>query len=693
MPQSLRTAIKNAAHLALLWLVDGLSLAGAALILPDLAFTPVDGVPRWAVILATALLLAFVNLFIRPLILLLATPLGWMAMLVIGFLVNAVALWITAWWMPGFDLGPLGGIAGSIVIAFFNMILTGILDVEEEGSWYQNRIERRAREHPFPSADEPGLALMMVEIDGLSYWHVKRAIDEGIMPTLRTMMKEDGYRLSRVDCGLPSMTSSCQAGIMFGENDDIPAYRWYDKSKQKLYVSANDAAELNARYAHGQGLMRRGSSILNMMDGDAEKSMFTMANLTGASAEEKKRRTEDLRLLMLNPYFLTRALALFLVEIVRELWEGWEQHRKNVQPRLNRLREWYPFVRAAMSSLMRDISANLAILDIMRGAPSIYMLYLGYDEVAHHSGTWSSDAFGDLKRLDRTFRRLRHVIRNKAPRPYEFIILSDHGQSDGATFKQRYGVSIKEFIEQLLPSGTSVSQQIGGDRGVYALGGVAGDLANLQKDRGNAFHRGLAEQGQRLATRGARLADPRQDAPAASVTAYGSGNAAQVYFDLFPRKILLSELRRAYPGMVEGLVAHEGIGLVIGYEDDGTALAMSRGGTRNLHTGAVTGKDPLLPYAPESGPGAASIEKRVWQLKRVMEFPSAGDLWVISTLYPDGTVAALEELIGSHGGVGGEQTDAFLFHPPDLEVPETRNSTDVFKVLNARRGAPVGGGG
>ena len=72
-----------------------------------------------------------------------------------------------------------------------------------------------------------------------------------------------------------------------------------------------------------------------------------------------------------------------------------------------------------------------------------------------------------------------------------------------------------------------------------------------------------------------------------------------------------------------------------------------------------------------------------------MDFPSAGDLWLISTIYPDGTVAALEELVGSHGGVGGEQTDAFLFHPPDLVVPETRCSTDVFHILDGHRNAPA----
>ena len=55
------------------------------------------------------------------------------------------------------------------------------------------------------------------------------------------------------------------------------------------------------------------------------------------------------------------------------------------------------------------------------------------------------------------------------------------------------------------------------------------------------------------------------------MVAYGSGNLAQVYFDLYPRRILLSELNAAYPGMVDALVQHEAIGLVSGYADDGHA--------------------------------------------------------------------------------------------------------------------------
>ncbi|NJN82555.1 MAG: hypothetical protein HC802_09985 [Caldilineaceae bacterium] len=691
MTHTIKTIVKNLVRIAVLWVVDALSLAAAAWLLPGLTFQSDDGTPIWVLTISAALLLALINFLIRPLVLLIARPLGWIATLVIGFLVNAVALWATAWLLPGFNVTFWGGLFGGIGIAFFNTILTGILDVDEEGSWYQNRIERLAAEAPFDSASEPGRGLMMVEIDGLSYWHVKKALADGLMPTLQAMIDEDGFELSHVDCGLPSMTSACQAGIMFGDNFDIPAYRWYDKSKQKLYVSAGDATELNARYGHGQGLMRHGSSIMNMFNGDAEKSMFTMANMFEADKSEKKRRAEDAALLMLDPYFLTRAIALFLAEVVRELWQGWQQKRHDVQPRLNRLAHGYPFLRAAMCVLMRDISTNIAILDMMRGAPSIYMLYLGYDEVAHHSGPWTEDAFGDLKRLDQTFARLRHVAKEKAPRPYDLIVLSDHGQSFGPTFKQRYGISVKELIEQNLPQGTTVAQAIGGDTGANGLASVANELVNVQEsEAGTAFDKAVAKQGQKLAERGADAVEEGVAAEeTASVTAYGSGNAAQVYFDLYPRKILLSELEAAFPGMVDAVVQHEGIGLVIGYEEDGAPLAIGKNGRRNLKTGEVTGEDPVLPYAREEGPGVATLEKRVWQLKRVMDFPSAGDLWLISSVYPDGTVAALEELIGSHGGVGGEQTDAFILHPADMEVPDTRNATDVFHILNNHRGAAV----
>jgi uncharacterized membrane protein YvlD (DUF360 family) len=691
--KSILQLVRFLVRFAILWLVDAFSLLVTAAILPGMAFVSAEGNPAWVVAVSAAFLMGVVNLLIRPLILLLARPLGFFVMFGVGFLANALVLLITARLLaPQFVLGGLpSAIIASVVLAAINAVITGILEVNENGSFYQNRIERVAAREPFKGASEPGRGLMMLEIDGLSYHHMRKALAAGMMPTLQAMIDEEGYALSKIDCGIPSQTSACQAGILFGDNYDIPAFRWYDKTQQKLIVSGKDAAELNARYAAGNGLLRGGTSISNMLNGDAEKSLLTVADIRTDDEAQKKRRAEDIRLLMLDPYFFMRTIALFLGNVGRELWEGWQQRRQDVTPRLNRLHGGYPFIRAATSTLVRDLGANLAILDIVRGSPSIYVTWPGYDEVAHHSGPWTDDAFGELKRYDRVVARVREAIKERASRPYDLIILSDHGQSFGPTFKMRYGITLKEFIEQQLPQGVSVAAAMGGDTGAASLTGVSGELANVQQQGGGRTGRAVAQQGQKLIDKGTKSDSPAEAEQPAQVTAYGSGNLAQVYFDLYPRKITLSELNAAYPGMVDALVQHEGIGLVCGYLDDGAPVALSKAGRRNLHSGKVTGEDPLLPYAPAdpSAYGHASIAKRVWQVRRVMDFPHAGDLMVISTVYSDGTVAALEELIGNHGGLGGEQTDAFLFHPSDVQTPDTRNAIDVYHILNAVRGAPV----
>jgi uncharacterized membrane protein YvlD (DUF360 family) len=681
--EAIRQLVRWILRFIVVWVVDAISLLVTAGIVPGINLQAAGEGSKLVAAAAAAFTLGIVNLLIRPLILLLTLPLGFFVTFGAAFIVNALALLITSALLPTFQVdGFLAAFVGGLVLAAVNTIITGVITVDDDDSFYQGVVERRAKRQMFRGAAEPGRGLVMMEIDGLSYWHLKKALDDGLMPTLKQMMDEDGYALSRVDCGLPSQTSACQAGIMFGDNDDIPAFRWYDKDRGKLLVSGSDAAEINARYAKGDGLMRGGSSINNMMNGDAEKSILTLADLRSGSDEEKRRRAEDIYLLAINPYFLMRTVVLMFGDAILEIYQYLKARSRDVQPRLDRLHHFYPLVRAATTVFMRDVAGYLTALDILRGSPSIYVTWPGYDEVAHHSGPWSSDAFGALKKYDRVIRRIREYMQEKAPRPYELLILSDHGQSFGATFKQRYGVTLKEFIQQQLPAGTSVSQGIGGDTGVISLTAVSGELENVQQQGVSGRVGGaVIEQGQKAAQRAAAEREGPAAEEAAQVVAYGSGNLAQVYFTLYPRRITLGELETAYPGMVGALVEHEAIGMVAGYDDGGTPVVLGKGGRRNLHTGQVTGADPLKPYG--------DVEVRAWQVRRVMDFPHAGDLMVISSVFPDGTVAALEELIGSHGGMGGEQTDAFLFHPADMEVPETRNSVDVFHILNARRGLPA----
>ena len=82
------------------------------------------------------------------------------------------------------------------------------------------------------------------------------------------------------------------------------------------------------------------------------------------------------------------------------------------------------------------------------GVPSAYATFVGYDEVAHHSGVESEDAFDILHKLDQQFARLESAAQ-QAPRPYHFVVLSDHGQSAGATFKQRYHMTLEDLVQQL----------------------------------------------------------------------------------------------------------------------------------------------------------------------------------------------------------------------------------------------------
>src|SRR5512136_2243372 len=500
----------------------------------------VTGAAVGAIAAAAALLLAVINLFLRPIILLLALPLGFFVTFGVGFVVNAIAFLLVARVLPDFQInGLLSAFIAGLVFSFINTIITGVISVDDEDSFYQGVVERLAARQTYNDKDLSTRGLVMMEIDGLSYHHIQKALKDGYMPHLKQMIDEEDYALSRVDCGLPSQTSACQAGIMFGDNFDIPAFRWYDKDQQKLFVSGKDAAQIDSRNAKGGGLMRGGSSINNLLAGDAEKSILTASNFKTGSAEEKKRRAEDIYLLALNPYFLMRVIVLFLGDVILELWQGWQQRRKKVEPRLDRTHKFYPFVRASMTVLMRDVSSYLMTLDIIRGSPSIYLTWPGYDEVAHHSGPWTSDAFKVLRQYDRVIARIKGIIERKAPRPYDLLILSDHGQSFGHTFLQRYGYSLMEFIEQHLPHGTTVGQTTGGDDGTLQLTSLTGELQNVQEQGvGGSAGKAIVKQAEKYADRAttAQLAAGELSAPV-SITVCGSGNLGQIYFDVVARRM------------------------------------------------------------------------------------------------------------------------------------------------------------
>ena len=101
-------------------------------------------------------------------------------------------------------------------------------------------------------------------------------------------------------------------------------------------------------------------------------------------------------------------------------------------PRTSTVAALYPLIRASITVVMRDLVTALLMADIVEGVPVSYATFVGYDEVAHHSGIREPDALAVLRRHDHQLARLERAA-TQSPRPYHLVVLSDHGQTQGST--------------------------------------------------------------------------------------------------------------------------------------------------------------------------------------------------------------------------------------------------------------------
>jgi hypothetical protein len=125
--------------------------------------------------------------------------------------------------------------------------------------------------------------------------------------------------------------------------------------------------------------------------------------------------------------------------------------------------------------------------------------------------------------------------------------------------------------------------------------------------------------------------------------------------------VTLERIQQRYPGLIAALRAHPGIGFLLVRSDEHGAVVMGSAGVNYLDEARLEGVDPLAPF----GADAAR------HVKRTDGFAHCPDIVVNSTYWQDSDeVAAFEELVGSHGGLGGTQAYPFLLHPLELELPE-----------------------
>ncbi|HWH93376.1 MAG TPA: phage holin family protein [Baekduia sp.] len=652
--------------------------------------------------------------------------------LAVAWLVAAAAVWITAWLLEGVDLGHSGAaFAAAAVIAVFNavlppalaalrlpyMLVAGFLlvlagdavvllaaaavlpdnDVRvdsfgiallaalmitavsmalhvllgtDDDDAYSLRVTRRiaGRQGRGAATDLPGIVFL--EIDGLGLPILRDAIRDGSAPNMARWITEDGYRLAEWETDLSSQTGASQAGILLGSNEDIPAFRWVEKETGLMMVCSSpaDCAEIERRHATGIGLLvDGGASRGNLLSGEADETILTVSR-----TDAERGANPGYRAFLANGFNVTRALVLFFCEVVLEVTAAVRAARRDVRPRGHRGGS-YPLMRAALCVVVRDLIVFGVLTDMMRGRPAVYATFSSYDEVAHHSGLQRADTMEALRKLDRQLERLWRA-REYAPRPYEIVVLSDHGQTQGATFKQRNGYGLEDLVARSLTGGR--------------VAGFAGG------DEQDAMVRQAVDEASGTGSKVDKKT--KNDVSDRDVVVLGSGNLGLVYLmDPPARRLTLEEIYARHPALIGALRDHPHVGwLLVRSAEHGAVVLGPRGGAHFLDERRIEGEDPLAPYSPTAPD----------HLRRTDGFAHVADLMVGSFYDPmidEG--CAFEELISFHGGLGGPQTRAFILAPPGLPLPDEaivgaaavhgllRGWRQMLQDPEAARGGPTGG--
>jgi uncharacterized membrane protein YvlD (DUF360 family) len=615
------------------WLVSALALLLAAAIVPGAEIRGFGG----AVVVAAVV--AVLNAVLPPVIAALRLPLT----LALGFLL--VLALDAAMLMLASDIAPeelhVAGFGAALAVALIASAISTAAGVvagtDDDDTWTYRVARRVARRVGAPTTtDAPGI--LFLEIDGLALPVLRRAIRDGTTPVMARWLADGSHRLVEWETDLSSQTGASQAGILLGSNDDIPAFRWVEKATGAVVTcsSPDDCAAVERARAGGGLLADGGTSRGNLLSGEADAAILTVSRLA-----DEKAPNAGYRAFLANGSNVTRTLVLGVWEILLELIAAARQRRRDIHPRGHR-GGVYPLMRAGMCVFVRDLIVFSVLQDMFRGVPAVYATFASYDEVAHHSGLERPDTLEALRKLDQRFGVIERA-RRYAPRPYELVVLSDHGQTQGATFRQRNGYGLDDLVARSLDGGKVDGVEVG-DENAGAMGRAL-DEATGRTER--------TSERERVPATGA---DRGRDA-----VVLGSGNLGLVYLMELPRRLMVEEIEDRHPRLIPALREHPLIGWLLVHSRIRGALVLGPRGTHYLDERRVEGEDPLAGFSSNAA----------GHLLRTDGFPHVPDIMVGS--FYDPTLdegCAFEELISFHGGLGGPQTRPFILSPPGLPLPE-----------------------
>ena len=454
------------------WILSAAALLVAAWIVPGAHVNNF-----WGALMATAVI-AVLNALLPPIVAALRLPLMLVFGLLLVLVLDALML-LAADRVTGGDLSIdsfWSALGVALVASAVGVVLDVIFGTNDDDTYTYRVIQRIARRSGERTrTDAPGI--IFLEIDGLALPVLQRAMRDGNAPTMARWLHDGSHEFAEWETDLSSQTGASQAGILLGSNENIPAFRWVVKETATL-VACSGTGRLRGDRAHPfdgpraareRGRQPRQPAVRRSRPRDPDRQPHGRREegepRLPRVLRERLQRRPDARPLLLggDPRVAASSRA----------------KRRDVRPRGHR-GGIYPFLRAAMCVFVRDLIVFGVLTDMMKGRPAVYATFSSYDEVAHHSGLERADTLEALRKLDQQFGRIDRA-RAYAARPYEIVVLSDHGQTQGATFKQRNGYGLDDLVERSLSSG-EVAEMAGGDEQSAMVGHALSEATGTKNE-------------------------------------------------------------------------------------------------------------------------------------------------------------------------------------------------------------------
>jgi len=532
----------------------------------------------------------------------------------------------------------------------------------------------------------------MLQIDALAYSDLRRALELGLCPTISRLLRE-GFDLRRWFCGLPSATPYCQAGMFHGENDGIPAFRFYDRAARKVITcNAPHGVQYIRDRIHSPGALAGGSSYVNLLDGDAQTVAFTVATREKMSVYRRLGGTRMALLMVLHPVRMTRMMFQSALEW---LLEEWERTRGELAGRVTHSEGIFPFIRILSNVVVRELQTMAILLDVYLGVPVIYSTFMQYDELAHHFGPSSKQALADLRRTDARIAEIWRMAQLSGGRGYDLVVLSDHGMTPALSYRVQYreslGATVQRLLDEMPATGAPAPRSLASyaenteysDIGPGVVEAVA-QLTPASFGARKSIRRFRDWLRSRYGLREIIFPEKYRVDRTNDVVVTYSSCLALVYFAASEQRLTQREILfdPRWSRLYERLVAHPGIGLVATLMNDGVSLESKygRGVLRNDEIEVLAGENPLELFGTEP-----YVLRAIDSLVRQ---PNAGDC-VLFGAYDGYDIISFDDQVGAHGSAGGDQVYPFIISPQALGLAgETlENARDIHRTVLARYAA------